>query len=47
MFSCARPADEHDILRSVHELASVQLAHGCFVDLLISLAAKSYPEMSL
>lgn len=29
-FSCARPADEHHILRSV---ASVQLAHCRFVDL--------------
>lgn len=31
-FSCARSADEHDILRSVNELASVQLAHRRFVD---------------
>lgn len=32
-FSCARPADEHHILRSVDELASAQLAHCRFVDL--------------
>ncbi len=31
-FSCARSADKDNILRSVHELASVQLAHRCFVD---------------
>ncbi|MOA19436.1 hypothetical protein D3C78_1398170 [compost metagenome] len=31
-FSCARPTDENDILRPVHELASVQLAHRRFVD---------------
>ncbi len=32
-FACAWPADEHDILRSVHEFASVQLARRRLVDL--------------
>ncbi|MBB3810413.1 hypothetical protein FHS81_002514 [Pseudochelatococcus contaminans] len=26
-FACARPADEDNVLRSVHELASMQLAN--------------------
>ncbi|MNS00822.1 hypothetical protein D3C71_855810 [compost metagenome] len=31
-FSCARSADEDNVMRSVHELASMQLAHRRLVD---------------
>ena len=42
-FASARATDKDNVLRPIHELASVQLAHRS----LISLAAKSKPEMSL
>ena len=32
-FASARATDKHDVLRPIHELASVQLAHRGFVDL--------------